>query len=1036
MPFDKNGIWTQPTARDIEDFRRQLTEKEAVTAEVTPNMLQALATGLNESPITESNVELFNAISRLEGGADIVIPVYAGLHVLKPCIDSILTRTNWHYRLIIVDDCSPDPITIEYLKGLKEQGVTVLFNNNNRGFAATVNRGVNEGSNPYVVVLNSDTLVTENWLTKMLIAMESNPLNVICNPATNNTAMINVNMYPGRSYLDMAGAMDKMRDIRNPDAMPTGFCFMFRRGLWDLVGPLDEAYGSYGEESDFWFKSIRLTDAEGNIIGYRGIVADNAYVYHERGTSFSQLGVVSHLKQRKAGSERFNLLHPEFREWVKGYKADDAIGHLRAGIPRKAFSKDYKGNVAWLVKSAGPCGGMFFITDIANQLIEDGYNVKICVIPDDQSNVDSLPVVANLHTQPIYFASSDDFLTTFEEKCFANGVLIAAVTEMTPTVYTLARRNKNIVALNHVQSWDIDLAERVKRPDLVEQFTESYKRVPNVVSSTWVADEVRKVGGKVVSVVHPGVNPLLFHNRDRAKNDDRFTVGVMLLQSYPFKGFNEGVAYCQKLVEIIKTNGLNMRVVGIGIDALLAVPGVKCLGQLSQSKMADVLGNEIDVFVDPAHIHSYGLPALEALISGCRAVTLNNKGVYEYATSWGPKIAVADDVDEMVQATLDYYHDEKYQRGVTTEQVREFSRGAAVEQFISTIFPPEAPKRSERIEVITPHLRKHGGPTTNIALANAMREIGHKVTMSMIYTDWNPEVFNMAKCKIGVKWDHVPSDAGVVIMNSDLGTYAEQLMERNPGFKYVMYKLSHNERFKEEEQKALALPWHHIITSTGWLKEACHTVTEGWEYPTWPANKVSVVGWYHYGHENFNCDPRNRTYGDATSGFRVGTLIHGHPLKGTQEAIAAAQGLKRKYGNYCHIVGVGEQKAKLPPFVQFIFSPNRQDLAHIFRQLDVWFGASHTEGLGRMALEAMSSGVPVVTTDTGAEFLVDGENCLLYPVGDAQAGAECVNRLVQDKGLITKLAINGYDTARKAADSTDFKAAVNKVLLEVIDGQS
>lgn len=1036
MPFDRNGVWHNPTSQDLENFRRQLTEKEAVTGDVTPAMVKALSSLANPTAMAlSSNAELFNAISRLEGAVDIVIPVYAGLHVLKPCIDSILARTSWPFRLIVVDDCSPDPVTIEYLESIKHHGVTVLFNNNNRGFAASVNRGVAAGDNPYVVVLNSDTLVTDNWLTKMLIALESNPLNVICNPATNNTAMINVNMYTGRSYLDMADAMDKMRNIKYPDAMPTGFCFMFRRALWNVVGPFDEAYVSYGEESDFWFKAIRLTDEDGVVMGYRGVLADNAYVYHERGTSFSQLGVVAHKKQRDAGSARFKLLHPEFTEWAKGYRADDCIGHVRTGIPDQAFPKfnDDK-NVAWVVKSTDPCGGMFFIADIANQMIEDGYNVKICVIPDRMpAEGQELPSVGNLHCQPILFSSGEEFLATFEQRCFSKGTVLAAVTELTPTVYQLGKRNEYIKVFNHVQSWDVALAEAVGKPEFIPQFVESYKRVPNIVSSGWVAEEIKNIGGKVVDVVRPGVNPLLFHNRYRDRHDDRFTIGIMLLRQYPYKGFDKGVEICRQLTDRIKNSGAEIRIVAIGVDALPAIPGVVCVGPVSQSKMADLLGNEIDVLIDPASVHSYGLPILEALISGCRAISFNNRGVNEYQQYWGKRLAVVDTEAEVADVAFEFWaSNDSYKREVTRSQVEYFSRGAAIEAFIRAIFPPQVEKISHRIEVVTPHLRKHGGPTTNIALANSLAALGHKVTMSMVYADWNPEVFNFAKVKIRTKWEKVPSDAKVCIINSD-NPFAARIMEANQHCKYIMYKLSHNARFKKEESDNLNLPWNHIITSTSWLKQACHELVEGWEHNLWPDEKVTVVGWYHYGHANFNCDPRNRTYGDAQAGFRIGTLVHHHPLKGTQEAIAALNGVKKKYGNYAHAVGVGEQKAKVPPWMQFLYSPNRADMAHIFRQLDIWFGASHTEGLGRMALEAMSSGLPVVTTNTGAEIFVDGENCLLYPVGDAQAGAECIDRLVQDRGLMSKLAINGYDTARRMADPEPFRNKANEVVLGVIN---
>jgi glycosyltransferase involved in cell wall biosynthesis len=567
----------------------------------------------------------------------------------------------------------------------------------------------------------------------------------------------------------------------------------------------------------------------------------------------------------------------------------------------------------------------------------------------------------------------------------------------------------------------------------------SYRALPNVVSSGWVAQQIKNIGGTVAAVVNPGVNSFLWHNRYREKHDDRFTVAVMLLQNYPYKGANRGTEYCRQLTEVIKENNLNIKLMAIGIDALPTIPGVTCVGGLSLSKLADVLGNEVDLLVDPAILHSYGLPALEALVSGCHAITFENHGVHEYAKAWGDRIRVVETEEQAVAETLLFAtrHQngelDQLDRTISRQQVEEHSRARAIDKFIDSVFPAPTPVRSLHIEVVTPHLRKHGGPTTNIMLANSLIDIGHKVTMSMIHTDWNPEVLKMSKAKVRTKWQKMPSGCDVVIINSD-NPYAEEIMTLNPGRKYIMYKLSHNARFKIEEQNTLNLPWDHIITSTQWLKDACLTLQPEWEHKVWSDDKVTVVGWYHYGHKVFECNPHNRNYGTIEAGFRAGTLIHQHPLKGSIDALASFTGLKKKYGNFFHAVGIGEvPKAKLPPWAQYLQSPNRVDMAHILRQVDIWLGASHTEGLGRMALEAMSAGTAVVTTDTGAEFLKHEENCLLYPINNPQAGAEAVDRLITDQKLMTRLVINAFDTACRAADPTRFKAQIEKIVMEVYD---
>lgn len=79
----------------------------------------------------------------------------------------------------------------------------------------------------------------------------------------------------------------------------------------------------------------------------------------------------------------------------------------------------------------------------------------------------------------------------------------------------------------------------------------------------------------------------------------------------------------------------------------------------------------------------------------------------------------------------------------------------------------------------------------------------------------------------------------------------------------------------------------------------------------------------------------------------------------------------------------------------------------------VLFPVTWPEPWGLVPLEAMSVGRPVVATGTGgsAEYLRDGENCLLVPAGDAEALAAAVRRLAGDRALRAHLVAGGRATA-------------------------
>lgn len=102
----------------------------------------------------------------------------------------------------------------------------------------------------------------------------------------------------------------------------------------------------------------------------------------------------------------------------------------------------------------------------------------------------------------------------------------------------------------------------------------------------------------------------------------------------------------------------------------------------------------------------------------------------------------------------------------------------------------------------------------------------------------------------------------------------------------------------------------------------------------------------------------------------------------------------------------------------------REDLAPHYRQADVLlFLPTWQEPFGLVPLEAMACATPVVATATGgaAEFLVDGENCLVVPPDDPVATAAAVQRLASDAPLRQRLVAAGLETA--AGRSVDEYAA-------------
>jgi glycosyltransferase involved in cell wall biosynthesis len=97
------------------------------------------------------------------------------------------------------------------------------------------------------------------------------------------------------------------------------------------------------------------------------------------------------------------------------------------------------------------------------------------------------------------------------------------------------------------------------------------------------------------------------------------------------------------------------------------------------------------------------------------------------------------------------------------------------------------------------------------------------------------------------------------------------------------------------------------------------------------------------------------------------------------------------------------------------FLGNRSDIPDILAATDVGILTSHYEGVANSLLEAMSVGLPVVSTAySGVEELITHEHDgLIAPLGDAAMLSSHVCRLLRDLHLRKRMGKNGQDTIRQ-----------------------
>lgn len=265
---------------------------------------------------------------------DVVVPIYRGFAETANCLYTALEsrlRSPVCYEVVAVDDCSPDSDLAALLNRLAKDGlVTLLRNENNLGFVASVNRGMALHDSRDVILLNSDTETYGNWVERLQSAAKSAQDIGTVTPFTNNGDFcsypyVNKDFWgafevPFAEIDRIASAVNAKTAIDIPAAR--GFCMYIRRDCLKECGFFDvEAFGKgYGEETDF---SRRIM-----LRGWRNVLAGDVFVLHHGFVSF---GASAHKLGRQA-LETLRQRHPSYFLDQAKFVESDPLQSLRRNI--------------------------------------------------------------------------------------------------------------------------------------------------------------------------------------------------------------------------------------------------------------------------------------------------------------------------------------------------------------------------------------------------------------------------------------------------------------------------------------------------------------------------------------------------------------------------------------------------------------------------------------------------------------------------------------------------------------------------------
>jgi GT2 family glycosyltransferase/tetratricopeptide (TPR) repeat protein len=225
--------------------------------------------------------------NQTDDGATVVIVTYNSEATIGDCLRSLSKTLRRHDEVILIDNDSRD-LTCDQIRTYIEtdKQFKLHCNSTNRGYAQAANQGAKLGTQPFIVFLNPDTIVTPQWLDRLIFHLQPAKRAAV-GPLSNYVAGLQkVDHYLPGNVGEHCGADRLMHTLWRQNQrqcvqtkLLVGFCLMVKRSRFESIGGMDEHLFLGNDDLDL---SWRLQGA-----GYELVVAKDTMVFHKGQVSFA-----------------------------------------------------------------------------------------------------------------------------------------------------------------------------------------------------------------------------------------------------------------------------------------------------------------------------------------------------------------------------------------------------------------------------------------------------------------------------------------------------------------------------------------------------------------------------------------------------------------------------------------------------------------------------------------------------------------------------------------------------------------------------
>jgi len=220
----------------------------------------------------------------------VTLVTYNSGRFIKRCLDSVLEQHYPNVEIIVVDNASTDG-TADILERFADR-CSIHYNQENLGFAAAQNQAINMSHGEWVLALNPDVLLSQNFIEKLMLAATVDPkVGTVCGkllsisasfdlPETQLVDSTGIYFTPMLRHLDRGSQEPDKGHYLNFEYVfgATAAAALYRRKMIEDISILgeffDEDFFVYREDADVAWRA--------QLAGWRCLYTPEASGYHVR----------------------------------------------------------------------------------------------------------------------------------------------------------------------------------------------------------------------------------------------------------------------------------------------------------------------------------------------------------------------------------------------------------------------------------------------------------------------------------------------------------------------------------------------------------------------------------------------------------------------------------------------------------------------------------------------------------------------------------------------------------------------------------